>query len=151
MECTIYLVTDRETGMPIKVGCSSKYDKRYHENNGYYRRKFFTLVDHEVLATTPNPVLADLLEVKYSRMYGMKEIKPQNRFLAQLTVTERNHMEGNYSGKRYKELTTGFEGTNADMNRRFGVNSNDLSTYYVKLGRPVKRGKLKGLHFTVVS
>lgn len=48
----------------------------------------------------------------------------------------------------YRELTTGKQGQWSDMVAYFG--SKDIGTY-AKLGRPVSKGKCKGLHFVIVE
>ena len=53
-------------------------------------------------------------------------------------------------GRKYIEHTTGFTGTQYDMNKQFDMTTGTIE-YHVKRGGPVKRGKLKGLHFEIVA
>ena len=67
------------------------------------------------------------------------------------TLSIKNSGEGNPvygTGRLYIELTTNTIGTISELIDKF--NSRDIIAYS-KLGRPISKGKLKGLHFQVYT
>ena len=174
MSYIIYLVKDQETEMPLKVGCTSRPKKRFRENKYFYRTKHKTIVDIEILDMHDIIEYADILENEYSKLYGFGEIPTRDRFTLRMDTAakikseklinktvSKEHRESlskmnsgkgnpNYgSGKLFKELTTGFIGTQTDIESRFPIAKNSLCSHYTKSGKPISRGKNKGLHFVV--
>lgn len=65
-------------------------------------------------------------------------------------ISENNKKEKNcWYGTKYKyiEVTTGYIGTFTDMLDKFGIHV----YHYARKGRPVKRGKFKGLYFKIYA
>ena len=50
----------------------------------------------------------------------------------------------------YKELSTGFEGTSREVALEFRL-SPYMVKKYAERGTPLKKGKLKGLHFVIIK
>lgn len=149
-----------------KVGMTRRWPDRLKENVQAYHRRGIQIDPKtaRVLTTTTNKQYGEALEDYYKEWYNCKEPKNtsysdtehKNKLARSPESRKKNSLAklGNKSryntGNRYREVSTGFEGTWIDHKKKFKLTGNSYLSPE-KLGYTFTKGKYKGMCWILID